>query len=177
MGTPKSESIDKYITYPLMQKILIFFKNIHPIYITSLCIITKIYSIYLLNYFTVNTFYLLTFFLFLERGLDCLDGEVARHYNKCTKIGHYMDKYSDLFFRIGMIYTCLNHILTAHVWSIYTYIFSSLLVSLPGVYVIDYFRGMLSNDLVCDSRGIAIIVEDNATIICFLLPYLLLKIS
>ena len=68
MGTPKSESIDKYITYPLMQKILMYFKNIHPIYITSLCIITKIYSIYLLNYFTVNNFY-----LYLDRSYDALD--------------------------------------------------------------------------------------------------------
>ena len=176
MGVPKSNSIDKYITYPLIRRGLFIFKNIHPIYITLLCIMTKFFSLSLLNNFKPNKTIPLAILLTTERILDCFDGEVARYYNKCTTFGHYLDKYSDLYFRLFMIYYNISYLSnTLLQWNIYAYILFILVISLPSMYVIDYINGKLKTNLVCDPNGIAIVVEDNATLICFFLPYLLYK--
>ena len=36
--------------------------------------------------------------------LDCLDGNYARSYNKCTILGDYLDHFSDLFFHGIILY-------------------------------------------------------------------------
>lgn len=172
MGAPEIDSIDKYITYPLIKKYIYLFSNIHPITITLYCIGFKTWSIYLLQTIYPNH-YLLGFTLTLERLLDCLDGEVARHYKKTTQLGHYLDKYSDLVYRIGMCYYCLVILVNTPIWNIYSYILFILIMLCPSLYLYDYKSGYLSNSLVCNPKGIAILLEDNATIICLLLPILL----
>lgn len=173
MGVPQIKSIDKYLTYPLIKKYLLNnFVNIHPINITLYCIIVKILSLYILDNKNVI---LLGILLLIERILDCLDGEVARKYNKCSELGHYMDKYSDVLFRIGMIYYGIVYLLNLISWNIYAYILWLNIIILPSCYLYDYINGYLKNNLICNTKGIAIIVEDNATLLCFLLPYLLYK--
>ena len=99
MGRPLIKSYDSLITYPIIRSIVDNFKDIHPIYITIANIFIKILSLIYLNNFNIIPLFIT---LILERFLDCLDGEVARKFNKCTNLGHYMDKYSDVIYRLFM---------------------------------------------------------------------------
>lgn len=170
MGRPLTKSVDMYITYPLVEKIAERCENVSPMSITVLCIVMKILSIYSIY---ENEIVKLCIYLIMERILDCLDGEVARLYNKCSVLGHYVDKYSDLLYRIAMIYSILEYIIYRVNVNIYTYILLYLTILLPSTYILDSITGNLDYKLICKKTGYAIIVEDNATIICILLPYLL----
>ena len=116
--------------------------------------------------------YLLTLFLTLERVLDCLDGEVARYYHKCTSIGHYLDKYSDLVYRICMCYQTLKICIYAKYYSISWIILLICSTLFPSLYIYDYSIGKITGDFINSRDSKSILVEDNATIICILLPIL-----
>ena len=171
MGRPQSESIDKYITYPLVYSFVPYFHSVHPIWITLVCIATKYISLLLLSYRYYPV--MLTTFLLLERGLDCLDGEVARYYDKCTTMGHYLDKYSDVIFRLYMVKECLWICFIApyiNIWSIL--LFMNCFIC-PGVYVYDYLKGNMKSDMITDKKCYSLVLEDNATLICFILPIII----
>ena len=167
MGRPLITSFDSIITYPIVTKIVPYFRYIEPTIITIYCIFTKYITIYLLGN---NATLLLFVFILLERILDCLDGEVARIYNKCSKFGHYLDKYSDVIYRIYMLYYCVKMCLMYYSCNIPYLILISLTIICPLCYIIDYQNGVLTSDLISNRNGYSIYVEDNATIVCFILP-------
>ena len=170
MGKPLTISIDKFITYPLIKYIVPFFKYIHPIIITVFNIYIKYLAIYNLSILNINN---ILIYLTIERLLDCLDGELARTYNKCTKIGHYLDKYSDLLFRASMCFFCWKIAFTYKSLNIYWYILCIFNIICPLAYFIDYINGKIDHKMVSNSNSYSIYIEDNATIICILLPFIL----
>lgn len=91
-------SVDGYFIPPICNLLVPLCRNIHPNWITLLCMLAKVWVVLaiwdriLLDVFVASI---------LERILDCLDGEVARHYQKCSKWGHCLDKYSDVLFRFA----------------------------------------------------------------------------
>ncbi len=170
MGRPQIDSVDKYITYPIVYSFVPYFKDIHPIYITIACIVSKYFSILLL--YSQYPF-LLSFVLLTERGLDCLDGEVARYYNKCTLIGHYLDKYSDVVFRLIMTKICLEISLTASYFNISCLLLFLGCLMCPGVYVFDYLKGNIKSDMNTNPMCVSLVLEDNATLLCFIIPILI----
>lgn len=174
MGRPLTKSIDSYFTYPLVYQFVGYFQDIHPIYITLVCISTKVISLELLS---LKYRYFLAITLLAERFLDCLDGEVARYYQKCTKIGHYLDKYSDLVYRVLMTSDCLTICYQAEIYNVSWYLLLLLSLVCPGVYVYEYLKGKLGTDLIVTKNSYAIIIEDNATLFCLLLPVLISFIS
>ena len=162
MGKPLIISFDSLITYPFLQFFIIFFKNIHPIYITLFNCYIKYLSIYYLNNLDVTKFFV---FFLLERLLDCLDGMVARKYNKCSKLGHYLDKYSDLIFRISLCIVCWKIVYEHRDYSVYWYILVILNIICPGVYILDYINSNIDKNLETGINTFSIYIEDNATIL------------
>ncbi len=174
MGRPLTNSFDRYITYPVIYNYIGYFKNIHPVLITFMCIITKYLSmICLANKAPVW----LTIFLTGERILDCLDGEVARYYHKCSSFGHYLDKYSDVVFRLSMTYQTMSICLYANYYSLCWFILFGCTLLFPGLYVYDYSQGKITSNFENCQDSYSIILEDNATLICFILPVLISFIS
>ena len=169
MGRPLTNSIDRFITYPILYHNIGHFKNIHPISITMACIFAKYISIlFLASRYT----YLLAVSLTFERVLDCLDGEVARYYHKCSKVGHYLDKYSDLLYRICMCYQTFKICIYANYYSISWILLLICSTLFPSLYIYDYSRGNISGDFINTNNSKSIILEDNATLICIMLPIL-----
>ena len=95
---------DKYIADKIIDKVS-FLKYIHPNIITISGLIINFYIYYLL-YTPHSNIYLLTFFMIYRWLADCLDGAVARKYNKGSKLGHHLDTISDII--LGFI--CINYI-------------------------------------------------------------------
>jgi len=81
-----------------------FFNNVHPNVITSvgiICNILIIPYIYQINTKQIN--YEILAILFTVRWLaDCLDGAIARKYNKKSKLGNQLDTLSDWMFQFIM---------------------------------------------------------------------------
>lgn len=98
----KSLILDDIITENIINNVHIF-KYIHPNIITISGLIINLIIYYLLN--TNNKNYYLLIFLILYRWLaDCLDGAIARKYNKGSKLGHYLDTFSDIIMGFITIY-------------------------------------------------------------------------
>ena len=170
MGRPLIISIDSLITYPIVEKSVFIFENIHPIWITLVGFLFKYLSILYITT-PLNYTYLMVCLL-IERYIDCLDGEVARTFKKCTYIGHYLDKISDVIFRMFMIIRCLG-IVYYNPITIYTMILLSFTFLCPSLYIADWYTGKMDHQLISNKNSYSILLEDNATIICILLPYLL----
>ena len=82
---------------------LTLFKYIHPNLITISGLIINFIIFNLLN--TNNPNYYLVIFLILYRWFaDCLDGAIARKYNKGSKLGHYLDTFSDIIMGFITLY-------------------------------------------------------------------------
>ena len=95
---------DNYIADKIIDNVY-FLKYIHPNIITISGLIINFYIYYLL-YTPHSNIYLLTFFMIYRWLADCLDGAVARKYNKGSKLGHHLDTISDII--LGFI--CINYI-------------------------------------------------------------------
>jgi hypothetical protein len=95
---------DNYISDKIIDNVY-FLKYIHPNIITISGLIINFYIYYLL-YTPHSNIYLLTFFMIYRWLADCLDGAVARKYNKGSKLGHHLDTISDII--LGFI--CINYI-------------------------------------------------------------------
>ena len=173
MGQPLIISFDSLFTYPILSYFLPLFYLVHPIYITLFNFYIKYLSIYHLWYLNSNEILL---FFTLERVLDCLDGMVARKYNKCSKLGHYLDKYSDLTFRISLCYVCWSISIEYFRFNNYWFILVFFNLICPGVYVIDYINNNIDKNLETGLNTYSIYIEDNATILCFLLPWVVAKL-
>lgn len=173
MGKAITPSIDMYVTYPLVRRASRHLARVHPNYITALCIFFKYCSIYALSEFQLTS---IPVFMLIERYLDCLDGEVARRYQKCSQLGHCLDKYSDVAFRVAMMYYCLYYGVVLFQLSVYWFLLIGLTLWCPFIYVLDYRRGVFGSELECSQEGWAVYIEDNAVAFCFILPWLLYRL-
>lgn len=104
----ESLRIDDFVTNKIMKNET-FFKNIHPNIITISGLLMNFYIYYLLNT-PNNNIYLLTFCIIYRWLADCLDGAIARKYNKGSKLGHQLDTLSDIIIGFIGIYFIQKHI-------------------------------------------------------------------
>ena len=171
MGSPVLQlSFDYLCFYPyVVLPTVKYFKNVHPNYITIFNLIIKYYSFAAaMSWNWQRLLWLGT----LERYLDCLDGSVARKFEKCSTVGHCLDKYSDLIFRFGTAVGIIQNTLPLLQEDIFAPLLLLLVVfSCPAVFIYDAFRGKIDN-LNTSADSIAIIIEDNATLLCLILPLL-----
>jgi len=171
MGDPLLiQSFDYVIFYPLIVDPFVpWCANIHPNMITIFnCLIKYIAYLSAITWNWQRLLWIGT----LERFLDCLDGRVARKYNKCSEFGHALDKYTDLIFRFGtaielirMTFPLFQHDFIA------PFLLLAVCAACPSVFIFDAFRGRIQN-LNTQANSISIIVEDNATLLCLILPAL-----
>lgn len=171
MGDPLLiRSFDYQLFYPYcVDPFVVYCRNIHPNYITLFNFIVKYYAY--LCAITWNWQGLLVLGT-AERFLDCLDGRVARKFNKCSPLGHALDKYSDLIFRFFTAYRLIQ--LTIPLFA-QDFLAPFLLIAVcglcPAVFIFDAARGRIIN-LETQVDSLAIVVEDNATLLCLILPLL-----
>jgi phosphatidylglycerophosphate synthase len=86
-----------------------FLKHIHPTIITISGLLLNFYIYNLLN--TPNSdIYLLGFCIIYRWLADCLDGAIARKYNKCSRLGHQLDTLSDVIMGFITFYFIQKHI-------------------------------------------------------------------
>ena len=123
--------IDDYLTNKILENIYIF-KNIHPNIITISGLIINYYIYYLLDTLKSNK-YLLGFCIIYRWLIDCLDGAIARKYNKSSKLGHHLDTLSDIIISFIAFYSIQKHIFN---WS-----FNTCLI----IYVITVFIFIYNN--------------------------------
>ena len=82
---------DKYTKYVLDN--LILFKFINPNVITLIGLLADFFILY----FLINKLlFFLALSLFIRYSADCLDGAVARKFNKTSKLGGYLDTINDI---------------------------------------------------------------------------------
>lgn len=97
--------LDDNLAFFMTEKIS-FFKYIHPNYITISGIISNL-LIYFFLIMSKKNLKKKVFFIIIFRYLtDILDGNVARKYNKTSKLGGFLDTINDfmLFFIINFLY-------------------------------------------------------------------------
>ena len=108
-GDPLVWSFDQVVFYPkCVDPFVPHCQHIHPNWITLLNVLVKWFAFIAIVEWSP---WGLLFWGTLERFLDCLDGRVARRFNKSSTFGHWMDKSTDLVFRWGSagyaVYACL----------------------------------------------------------------------
>jgi hypothetical protein len=91
-------SFDAMFTYKFVD--MISNENMEPNVITLCNIIPSILSLYYLHN---GAYTLFLVFLVVRLVLDCLDGHVARKYNKTSEFGNTLDHYTDMVFYIGLL--------------------------------------------------------------------------
>ena len=168
MGNPLIWSFDSEIFYPrCVVPCAKYFKNVHPNWITLLNCLIKWWAFCAILAWSP---WRLLLWGALERFLDCLDGVVARKYNKLSVFGHWMDKSTDFVYRwssaIAAVGLCVP-LLTQDVWAPGALIAMS--VGCPGVYIYDGYRGHIDKGNT-SANGMAIYLEDNATLLCVVFP-------
>ena len=94
--------LDDNFTDYILNNITLF-KYIHPNLITISGLIINFIIFNLLQNNNPN-YYLVTFLILYRWLADCLDGAIARKYNKGSKIGHYLDTFSDIIMGFITIY-------------------------------------------------------------------------
>lgn len=82
------------------------FKNIHPNYISILGLISNFISLY---YFEKKELYKSVIFIIIRSIADCLDGIIARKFNKVSYIGGLLDTCNDLTFVSIVCYITFKH--------------------------------------------------------------------
>ena len=98
---PKYESHVDNIIYIFVELISPYMSNISPNAITSMGVIFDIIGFYLCF---INKFVFGILFFFIGYFFDCLDGYVARQYDKVTVFGDYYDHLSDLAKILGILF-------------------------------------------------------------------------
>jgi len=154
-----SIKIDDVITDKIIENVS-FLKHIHPNIITITGLIMNFYIYHLLDT-PDSDIYLLGFCIIYRWMADCLDGAVARKYNKGSKLGHQMDTLSDIIMGFITFYFIQKHFFN---WSfnicliiyiifviIYNYLFDFInthdnLKNPKKNNIIDYFVSILTNN-------------------------------
>jgi phosphatidylglycerophosphate synthase len=104
-------NIDDYlVNYMMDNDKCDLFSYIHPNVITFIGIICNFYILALTsNINTCELDYMLIGLIFIIRYFsDSLDGAVARKYKKTSKIGNFLDSFSDMMFLAVMYYLILK---------------------------------------------------------------------
>lgn len=161
-------SFDSTIFYPhVVQPSAKYFSRVHPNWITLFnCYVKWLAFCAVLSW---SPWALLVWGA-LERYLDCLDGVVARKFDKRSVFGHWMDKTTDLVYRWASasagVYVSIPLLAQDAVAP------GSLVlvcVGLPALYAYEAYRGNIIGGNTT-AASIAIHVEDNATLLVVLLP-------
>jgi phosphatidylglycerophosphate synthase len=84
---------DDWFSNEIIDKFNCIFKNIHPNIITATGIVI---NIIILVYYKKMTFSVFCALLLVRWLIDCLDGNVARKYNKKSDLGGKLDTISDM---------------------------------------------------------------------------------
>jgi len=178
MGRPLVFGFDKVFFYPLIYKLVPFLSWVHPNIITLIGIYFKYLAIIQLGegrYDDYNMIILCTYMLG-ERICDCLDGEIAREYNKETMIGHYLDKIGDNIYWTYMTFWCSFFIYQKfNPGNIYWWVLTLLTGYVPLGLYLDIRNGV-KQSLETSKNSWHIYIEDNGCSFPFLLPYLISKI-
>ena len=98
----KNINLDKKISKMIVYNFKFILKDIHPNIITTIGIFSNI----MIYYIQIGT--CIKYLFFIKYLSDVLDGEVARTFDKSTKLGNFLDTTSDLMY-IGI---ALQHILS-----------------------------------------------------------------
>ena len=170
MGRPLVNGADAYIAYPITDRLVKYCKNIHPNTITGLCMIFKVITIRLM--FT-NYYFYMFITKFIERILDCLDGEVARTYDKKSTFGHLLDKYSDFVCGILTIYYGMYIALHDYKSILKLVTFITCCLGMPYPYIHDMLHGRVPENLSITKEMCSIYVEDNSVLLSVIIPMLL----
>lgn len=134
-----SLELDIVISEYLVDKLEIIFKHIHPNIITIFGIVLNYYIYIFLNseeknIITSEQFYLCMFCRWIS---DCLDGAIARKFNKGSKLGHYLDTISDVILGFIFIYFIQKNI--------FNYSFNFTLISyIVFIFIFNYFTSFIS---------------------------------
>ena len=109
-----------------------FFRFIHPNFISLISIILN-YFIYIYLICTVPhlNIYLFSIILFIRWLSDCLDGAIARKYNKTSKLGHSLDTLGDILLFYIFMYFILNKLF--HIPNISAFIIISNMILLFNI--------------------------------------------
>ena len=168
MGNPLILSFDSIIFYPYcVVPCAKYFSRVHPNFITAFNCLVKWWAFCAILSWSPWRFLL---WGTLERYLDCLDGVVARKFNKSSTFGHWMDKSTDLVYRWSSGIVGVRQaipLLSQDVVAPGTLIFISIACLMT--YVHDALLGHIVGGNT-SARGLAIYVEDNATLLCVILP-------
>jgi len=129
-------NLDDNLAIKIVEYFDCVFKYIHPNIITIIGIILNyfIYNFLFNNLYNNKIFYILIFFRWL---VDCLDGAIARKYNKTSKIGHYLDTYSDIIIQFIFFYYFINKIFNLPLKII-------LIIFLILLYIINKYTSFLT---------------------------------
>ena len=141
MPCPKNEySFDSIVTYKFVD--MISNESMDPNIITAINIIPSILSLYFLH---MNNYIFFFVFLFIRLILDCLDGHVARKYNKVSEFGNYFDHYTDLVY-----YVLLIIFLTYKINIIIMILLTSVLILLLKNYIVkfEFFQFIEDNSVI-----------------------------
>jgi len=84
--------LDQIYTDFFLKVFDVILKHIHPTFLTFLGLLT---DFIILHFARQNNFVILPIFLFARYSFDCLDGAVARKYNKVSNFGGIMDTVAD----------------------------------------------------------------------------------
>lgn len=168
MGNPLIPSFDSLVFYPhVVVPSAKYFSNVNPNWITLFnCGIKWLAFCAVLSWSP----WALLFWGALERYLDCLDGVVARKFNKSSTLGHWLDKSTDLVYRwasAGAGLYASAPLLAQDVLAPGSLML--VCVALPGIYVWDAYKGNIVDGNTTE-KSLAIYVEDNATLLAVLLP-------
>lgn len=118
------------------------FKNIHPNYISIIGIFSNFISLY---FFEKKELYKSFFFMIIRSIADCLDGIVARKYNKVSYFGGFLDTTNDLTFCSIICYIIFKH---------YMKINTNTSFILSIISLIVFFSFMYKNGTISDHDGL-----------------------
>ena len=144
------------------------FENIHPNCITLFGMGLNFIIFYILFFENdiKHEFGLLSILLFLRWLADCLDGNIARKYDKKSKFGNFLDTISDMIFSLIMVfYICTQ--LDSNVAIIILVVLFTLDIY-DAIYECDVFNGHDKLKDKCDIKAFMV----NNSFIYFIIGYL-----
>lgn len=156
-------SFDKYISYPIANKVVPYLRNTLDLTPNGITLINFFLRILILYYYSNIGKFNLNMLLFcsLTNIIDCFDGHMARKYNMKTKHGKYLDIYLDnLFFILLVIITFKNYKFNKNI------LYGLLII------MIIFF---LSYEKISKKTGIFTHIEMNGPIIYLLIYFFLNK--
>lgn len=170
MGRPLlTNSFDGAFFYPkVITPLATALDIVHPNWVTFACIGCKV--MVLLNTALLHPV-LVLFWGVLERTLDCLDGEIARIHQKQSALGHWMDKISDLVFKLLQLAQLLHLLLERSMCSPGAAATTLVLIGAVAVpWALDLYDGAIQLDMNTPRDSRFIWIEDNGTLLVFVLP-------